>query len=150
MDNKIALTAPQKRFLSSCLISFEKSLRLTERLLKEDGETGILYFMKQPLSAGVRQKAQKRINKVLQELDNLVKKLDLEPIEERMERIIMAELSVSWADLMDARSKRLRGYGDIDPRIVEILDPGIESLSRAAMELNQLILSDMEDAPYEE
>lgn len=62
----------------------------------------------------------------------------------------MAELSVSWADLMDARSKRLRGYGDIDPRIVKILDPGIESLSRAAMELNQLILSDMEDAPYEE
>jgi hypothetical protein len=135
----VPLTIPQKRALQASLLLFEESLRTTDRLLNSRDEIGILYYRKSRLSSQRRQLIQKKVSSALIDLAIFVKKLELEPIRDNLEGMIMGEMSISWENLEECRSKRLRGYGKLDPIAVEVIDPAIDQLARTALEINRLI-----------
>ncbi|NPV77708.1 MAG: hypothetical protein HPY59_15210 [Anaerolineae bacterium] len=132
------MNASHRRYLHSSLLSFEKSLRLVNRYLDEGDEEGILYYRKTGLNSDQIISAQKIIAGALLELASLVEKLELEPMEESTNQILMAEMSMNWVSLLDSRSDRLRGYGKVNPEIASILDPMLDHLAGMALALCKL------------
>lgn len=140
--DRVNLTEPQQRHLRASLISFEKALRLADRLLEDGDEVGILYYRKLYLDPDQRRLAHGKITQALHELADLVKQLGLESVEESTARDILSEMSVSWADLVDCHSDRMIGYGEVDTDAATKIDPAIDRLERIALELSDLMLSD--------
>jgi hypothetical protein len=136
------LTESQQRYLRSCLVSFEKALRHAAYLLENKDEDCILYRQKLDLNDEQRHLARSLIDRSFEELKVLVKNLGIEVKEENSTQIIVSEMSISWSDLVDGRSNRLKGYGEVDPGVAAILDPAIDYLSMMAMKLSNLVTSD--------
>ncbi len=139
------LTESQKRSLTISLFLFEKALRKAARLLSEENEVGIFYSQKTQLSTEKRSIIQKTISQTLEELGVFAKKLGLITFEENVESEIMADMSISWESIEECRSKRLRGYGNLDPRTVQLLDPAITHFANIALALSGLVANKSQD-----
>jgi hypothetical protein len=133
----VALNPNQQNYLYASLRSFEKALRLADQLLAQGDERGILYYQKSNLDPALRQSAHDKIIQALQEVANLVERLGLEPREENSDQMIMAQMSASWADLVDSQSGRLKGYGQVDRQAAALIDPAVDRLARRAAELGE-------------
>ncbi|HML39581.1 MAG TPA: hypothetical protein PKD23_02755 [Bellilinea sp.] len=136
------LTSTQERSLHASLLLFEKALRKVDRLLSDGDEIGILYYRKSYLDKQTRELIHKKIANTLVELEEFTKKLALRPIAESLESTIMGEMSISWESLEESRSKRMRGYGEISPQAVEIIDPAIDHFARIALGLSSIFTSE--------
>lgn len=141
MDDHL-LTQSHERSIHASLLMFEKALRKADRLLSDEDEIGILYCQKSYLDIQSRELIQKKIADTLVELENLAKKLGLRPIEESLENTIMSEMSISWESLEESRSKRMRGYGHLNPHAVEIIDPAIDHFASIALGLSSIFSSE--------
>ena len=134
----MVLNTSQKNYLWTSLRSFEESLHLAERVLASGSEKGVLYDRKLQMSGEQIDQAHQKIEAALQALAQLAGQLELQKREDNLNQSLSGQMSVSWADLIDARSDRLRGYGKVDPAVAEVLDPAAESLARMAKELGNL------------
>lgn len=139
--DEIILTKPQQRNLRVSLLSFERALRMADHLLKDGEEVGILYHRTQFLDHDKRHLVHEEITKALQEIASLAKILGLEPEEEDLSRIILSEMSVSWTNLVDCHSERMKGYGKVDSNTATKIDPAIDRLEKIAQEISSLMSS---------
>ena len=114
---------------------------MADRLLKEGEEIGILYHRTQYLGLDKHRLAHEEIIKALQEISDLANLLELESEEEDSSRIILSEMSVSWANLIDCHSERMKGYGKVDPSTATKIDPAIDRLEKIAWKLSNLMSS---------
>jgi hypothetical protein len=48
---------------------------------------------------------------------------------------LIAELSISWTQLVDTRSDKLGRYGIVDPRLGTELDPELNQLVESCMQM---------------
>jgi hypothetical protein len=135
---KHLLTRAHERSLQSSLFLFEKALRKVDRLISEDNEVGILYFQKSQLDSQMRELIHKKIVATLRELELLVNNLGLKPFEENVENTIMAEMSICWENLEEIRSKRMKGYEELDPQAAELIDSAIDHFANIALELSSM------------
>lgn len=149
-SNEYYLTESQKRSLTSSLFLFEKALRKAAQLLSEEDENGIFYSRKTHLSPRKRLFIQKKIFQTLKELAYFANQMGLGSIEESVESEIMADMSISWENIEECRSKRLQGYGKIDPRAVLIIDPAINHFSQIAIGLSSLVTENSRSDTSEE
>ena len=133
----MSLNPNQQNYLYASLLSFEKALRLADQLLAQGDERGILYYQKSNLDPDLRQSARQKISLALEELASLANQLGLEPREENSDQMIMAQMSASWADLVDSQSGRLKGYGQLDVQAAALIDPAVNRLARLAAELGE-------------
>ncbi|MCE5318064.1 MAG: hypothetical protein LLG04_11995 [Parachlamydia sp.] len=125
-------------------------MRKAAQLLSEEDEAGIFYSRKSHISPGKRLFIQKRISQTLKELAYFANQMGLGLTEESVESEIMADMSISWESIEECRSKRLRGYGKLDPRAVQIIDPAINYFARTAIELSSLVADSSQDDINEE
>ena len=51
---------------------------------------------------------------------------------------IAAQMSADWANLCDTRADKLRRYGEVDPRLAELLDADVDALAQLALSLAAL------------
>lgn len=139
------LNESQKRSLTSSLFRFEKALRKATRLLSEEDEDGIFYSRKSNLSLEKRLFIQERISRILKDLADFANKMGLNSTEESVESEIMAEMSISWENIEECRSKRLQGYGKLNPNAVKMIDPAINYFAQTAIELLDLVANHSQD-----
>ena len=132
------LSSPQERSLRSSLLLFEKALRMIDRLLSDGNESGILFSRKSHLNDQTRELIHQKIVATLKELEEYAAILGLKPSKESLESVIMAEMGISWENLEECRSKRMRGYGSLSPRSVEMIDPAIDHFAGIALELSRM------------
>jgi hypothetical protein len=84
----------------------------------------------------------------LDQIRTLKEHYGFEVDEQNLARSVAAEMSISWENLMDARSKGLAGYGQVDPRVGIELEPVIRSLAETALKLSLLFeVQEEEDPP---
>ena len=121
------------------LRSFEEHLRQAQEWLDGREESGILYQRHLRLSPQQQDAAREEIAKAFQLITDLVNNFGLQPVEENPLDLIRGNLSVSWANLIDTRSTGLGRYGDIDPGLIDVLDPSIERLAQAAIALTRIL-----------
>jgi hypothetical protein len=129
------LNLSQRGSVVVSLKMLEENLRLTAAWLDGREDNGILYRRKLNLSPAKQLAAQQRVASALETIDILAKKIGLEPEVEDPAGLIRGEFSVSWANLIDTQSRKLKRYGDVNPELKSVLDPAIQRLAQLAMEL---------------
>jgi hypothetical protein len=133
--DQIILNDAQKRYLHATFVSFEQSLRNARSLLEQGDETGIFFTRKLNLDPDQSKLLLEKINRILEELAVFAGKIGLEKEEIVSTQIIAADFSNCWADLIDARSNRLNGYGEVNPHTAAFLDPFADHFSRISLEI---------------
>lgn len=137
--NSDTFNSHQRRYLLISLLSVEKALRKTTQLLTQSGETGVLFVRKPFRHEELRDIALKKINCILEELETFIKQLALKPLEEDSTRMIVSELTMSWAGLEDCHSSHLKGYGELNPQTADWLDERIEHFASQMIELTRIL-----------
>ncbi|MGQ9553218.1 MAG: hypothetical protein ACUVWR_03780 [Anaerolineae bacterium] len=125
----------QRNSLTAVLRLHEHQLRQAQGWLQQPPASGILYRPVLRLSAEQRQLALGHIAKALALVAQVAQDLALELVEEDLGAGMAADMVVSWANLLDVRSDKLRGYGAVDARLGLLLDPYVGRLAELALEL---------------
>lgn len=60
---------------------------------------------------------------------------------------MIAELSISWTQLVDSRSDKLGRYGEVDPDLKATLDPAIDQMVEACLNMVHLLDKARADDP---
>jgi len=128
----------QRRSIEISLRRFEENLRNALSILDGRDVNGILFTKRLDVSEKKKAKARDLINSALGQIHELKALFDFQSEEQDLARQIASEMSISWENLMDARAKKLRGYGEVHSELAGILDPQIKSLSAIALKLATL------------
>lgn len=128
----------QKASLATVLRMFEENLRQAETWLNGQQVEGILYRQELHLTSAQRDSISKHITAALAEIDTLARELGLEPEIENPADLIRGQMSIAWANLVDSQSSKMKRYGDIHPEAAREVDPHIQRLAQAALELAAL------------
>ncbi len=72
-------------------------------------------------------------------IDDLFRRFQLKRETIDVVQSMMAELSISWTQLVDSRSDKLGRYGEVDPGLKSSLDPAIDQLSEACLDMVRLL-----------
>ena len=125
----------QRNSFAAVLRLHEHRLRQAEERLRQAPTSDILYRPVLRLSAEQRQLALEQIAKALALVAQVARDFALELVEEDLGAGMAADMVVSWADLLDVRSDKLRAYGAVDPRLGPLLDPYVGRLAESALKL---------------
>jgi hypothetical protein len=136
------LNAAQRNSLTIGLRSFEADLRRADAWLQDEEERGILYRRSLDLPPEGRAVARAQIAAALARIATLAERFDLVVTEDDLGATIAAQMSVDWANLCDIRSDKLLRYGEVDPRLVELLDSAVSALEQLAFSLAALSRGD--------
>jgi len=71
----------------------------------------------------------RRIDEALQLIADLGQQWKLAARSQSLRQTLIGTLSVTWADLQDAKAQALRRYGETDPRLGGTLDPPIDHIA---------------------
>jgi hypothetical protein len=129
------LNQSQRRRLSTVLgLTEERMLELRRRLAGGEPRPCILEI-DNDLTDRERAAAEEKIDALLDLIRNASAQLALDRRRQSLRAMLFAVLSLSWATLQEAKASGLRAYGETDPRLKELLDPMIDRIGAAVMEL---------------
>ncbi len=120
------------------LRSYEESLRHALEWLDGYEEDGILYSRRLILSEKNRKQAKQEIRHALDQIAEISHLLDIPKETENPAFLVRGEMTVSWADLMDSRARKLGRYGKVHPELSSTLDPQIQNLAEIAKNLSAI------------
>jgi hypothetical protein len=135
---KDLLNPAQKTSLRVTLRRFEENLLHAQAWLDGNEENGVLYQRKLTLSTNRRQQSEQQIRRALDLIEKVSREFDLPYESENSASLIKAEMSISWADLLDGRASELRRCGEVHPNLSSALDPSIQSLATIALTLTRI------------
>jgi len=144
---KDLLNPYQKNSLRVTLQTFEEDLRHTLDWLDGREENGILYNRRLNLPKEGREHARQGINVALGLIENLRKKFELHKETSDAASMLQGELTVSWANLHDARAKKLTRFGKVHPELESILDQDIQNLAEIALHLSTILSKSQQEKP---
>ena len=117
----------------------EENLRQTQEWLDGREEDGILYYRRLNISERNREQAHRAIETALQLIEKLGNKFELGQEFQSAAPILMGNLTVNWANLVDTKSNKLRRYGQVHPELGDVLDPDIQNLAEIAFSLSTIL-----------
>ena len=120
------------------LRSYEESLRHALEWLDGYEEDGVLYSRKLILSEKNRKQAKQEIKHALDQIAEISRLLEIPKETENPASLVRGEMTVSWADLMDSRARKLGRYGKVHPELSSTLDPQIQNLAEIAKNLSAI------------
>ena len=126
---------------------FEENLRHALEWLNGREENGVLYNRKLNLSQSGREQVRQKINAALGLIESLSHKFDLHKDTSDAGSMLRGELTVSWANLLDRRAKKLVRYGDVHPELASILDSDIQNLAGLALQLAAILGESQQEKP---
>lgn len=132
------LNPHQKNAVEVEMRLLEATIRNVLRLIRETPGDGLLtHFRRFPI--GNRSRLEALLDAMSGEVAAVVREFDLQPQDEAIGRRIRAEMAVAWSDLHEVLSKKLRGYGKVDPLLSTSLDPHLRRLIQLTMEVSHLV-----------
>ncbi len=100
-----------RRRLEATVQLIENGLDRAERLLREDGQKGIVSAVENTLSNADRDSLLEKISQLRSALRNFAERFRLERHPLEIRQVLNAELSSAWVMLENCRPKRMKGYG---------------------------------------
>jgi hypothetical protein len=131
----------QRRGLSITLRIVEESLEHIERILKNDGYSGILYETRDDITKEIRQEISNRIPPAIAEIEKIADKFHLERQIGWASNAAYSKLPYCWEILENARARRLKRYGDISRGLGEELDPHLDTIIKVLSEMERILLT---------
>jgi hypothetical protein len=129
----------QKNSLRASLLMLEENLRQTQEWVDGREEDGILYYRRLNISERNREQVHRAIETALQLIEKLGNKFELGQEFQSVAPILMGNLTVNWANLVDTKSNKLRRYGQVHPELGDVLDPDIQNLAEIAFNLSTIL-----------
>lgn len=128
---KPSLNEPQSRSIKNVLMEMERLLHRS-RALRENvscpDEPGVLIHSHAALSEPQMRALETFEDKTQEQLILLRDTFELEAVEEDLGAQLLSAFSLLWANLEDARPKRMTGYGEFDPEAAAVLEQVIGEL----------------------
>ncbi len=136
----MALNIAQQTSLGITLREFE--VRLTRlRVLLEQHES-----VTRLTPQGV-ERLRQMIDRQQALIDDLFRRFQLKRETIDVVQSMIAELSISWTQLVDSRSDKLGRYGEVDPNLKATLDPAIDQMIDACLSMVRLLDKAKKDDP---
>jgi len=132
------LNIAQHRSLEIGLRIVETHLLQARAWLASEPELGTLQQRRVNLSPARRAAILELISVAQGEIDRLAAQFTLASVEQDFAAVFAAEMSTDWATLCDLRAAKLRRYGEVDRRLQDELDPGIQRLIELVTSLASL------------
>jgi len=134
MSDHIKLPDNYLRSVSASIYLVEKNLdTLEQMLISEKNHT--TYKIVNDIGAYKTQHLLDVISQSRQIISNLQEKYDLKKEETYLSRILAAYKSRVWEMLSDTKSKRMKGYGELQHEQAVILDKDMENLLEVVSKL---------------
>jgi hypothetical protein len=127
----IALNANQRRHFEVLFSRLEDSLSKIERLLNAPGSPSLLTIVQDDVPAAFRAHAESELPRIRDQIEEMASRLALQPRTVSLRRVIAAALTSDVVNIEDSASTQLRGYGSVDPSVVELLDPALSALAHS-------------------
>lgn len=121
------LPANYRRVISSLSELIERKLRELLHMLS-NVENGSVARIERTFSDKERHEKSLRLEKLLEANHQMFSDLNLEPATYREDQIFHADIAWLWTMINDSRTKRLKGYGKIDPETAQLIDDKISGL----------------------
>jgi hypothetical protein len=128
-----------RRALRSSLLVVERDLHYVRNQLESDASRSASYFTRNDVSPETRRKVLAMTQIMLDEVERIMKKFDLESKEESVRRNILGVLSEVWTILEETRPERLKAYGSLSEREAELLVPHVQKLRRILDDIFQVL-----------
>lgn len=134
MSDHIKLPDNYLRSVSAAIYLVEKNLdEFEQMLISEKNHT--TYKIVNDIGADKTQHLLDVISQSRQIISNLQEKYNLKREETYLSRILAAYKSRAWEMLSDTKSKRMKGYGELQHEQAVILDKDIENLLKVISKL---------------
>jgi hypothetical protein len=133
------LNQNHRRVLASTLRRLELAAwRLEEQLLREEPPRLTLTRFTHAPAPEQHSALLQLVQRIRQEVAALAADYHLEASEQNQARTIMAEFSLLWSDLEDARPQKLRAYGTVNPQAHTVLGPRIQRLIDLTLAIDEV------------
>jgi hypothetical protein len=133
------LNENHRRVLAGTLRRVELAAwRLEDQLVRGDFPQLALTRFTHPPTIDQRSALLQLAKQVREEVAKLASDYQFEVGEQHYARIIMAEFSLLWSDLEDARPHKLEAYGAINPQAHTILGPRLQQLIDLVLAIDEV------------
>ncbi len=136
----MALNTAQTTSLSITLREFEKRLSRLRVLLEH-------YEVVTRLTPEGIDRLRLMIDRQQTVIDELFRRFQLTRGTIDVMQSMIAELSISWTQLVDSRSDKLGRYGQVDPDLKSTLDPALDQLVEACLGMVSILEKARADDP---
>ncbi len=136
----MALNTAQTTSLSITLREFEKRLSRLRVLLEH-------YEVVTRLTPEGIDRLHLMIDRQQTVIDELFRRFQLTRGTIDVMQSMIAELSISWTQLVDSRSDKLGRYGQVDPDLKSTLDPALDQLVEACLGMVSILEKARADDP---
>lgn len=136
--NKIRLSEPYQRTLSSALSVVEEMLSEIDDLLKAQHIGAIFTHVVNTLDNEHQQFIAREVESMRRKLQDIKMTLGLNSITVSNARLISSRCGKIWELLCDLEARRLRGYGDPPDGLADYLDCRIHDLIRSMGRIAEL------------
>jgi len=122
----MTLTEPQKISVRIALRELETRLVRMRALIDQDD-------LSQRLTPDALRRLRALLDRQQAIIDELYHRFGLARESIDVVQTMVAEFSITWTQLVDVRSQKLRRYGEVDPALVSTLDPAISELTELTL-----------------
>jgi hypothetical protein len=137
--SRVRLNESQRRHYEVLFARLERTLVHLETAARDDDAQAVLTVVEADLPPRFVEESGSAIEEARRQLAALAQSLALRPRIESRRRVCRALLTSDLNGLTDATSKRLRGFGEVDPSLTEHLDPALEQLRATVSRLADLL-----------
>jgi hypothetical protein len=136
---ELMLNPSQKRFLMVTLGEVEDKLRRLKGVLQNNKEERLFSRIKDDIGQEERNLLNEKIDYLIRYLVYLKKLFELGESEFVLKYIVKATSVYLSIQLEEAMSRRLRGYGEITPKLEEILDPKLKEMKSVLRQMESIV-----------
>ena len=137
-NKEIRITESQKNSLTTSLRIIERTLDEIDEYSLNKNKTGALYENIHDLSEQERLLLNQKIAAIKRYIAYFKNKLDLPKEKVSLKRFISSRLAGLWEITCELESKRLRGYGEIDPSLKRFSDPVVNKIIKLISEASDI------------
>ena len=134
------LNEAQERNLSVTLRIVEDRLREIDQMIEANDYKGLLKETKNDVPAAAKDSIQKKSSMIMDRVKMLVERFNLVKDRDEVSRLALAKLSYCWEILEDAKTKKMKRYGDVHDGLADILDPELEAIINLILEISTVRL----------
>lgn len=126
-----ALNGPQRRHFEVVFASLEDALVRIEQLVAvTEPDARLLTKRSADVRSDFSDRASPFVASIRERLCRLAPAMELEQTRSSTARTIRALLNAQIVHLQDSQARRLRAYGEVDPRAATTLDPELQAIER--------------------
>lgn len=135
------LNKDQKRGLTIAIRLVEEKMQNIGHILNSEIHKGILYDTNCNIAPEIKEDMLKRVSLVKDRIKILSNLFALEKEYREGVRQIFGILSSGCEIVENVKSKRLKGYGDVQSGLDKVLDPQLNRIADLILEMEQLLVS---------